>query len=67
MFVNKDFANFKGILNLIIPMIKNAKFSGYYFSMNTNIQGYFQICISVPLATINCITKSSFEKKLYKT
>ena len=30
-------------------MIQNAKFSGYYFYMNTNIQGDFQICISVPL------------------
>ena len=30
-------------------MIKNAKFSGYYFYMNTNIQRYFQICISLPL------------------
>ena len=37
MFVNKDFANFKGIPNLRIPLIKNAKFSGYYFYMNTNI------------------------------
>ena len=30
-------------------MIKNAKFSGYYFDMNLNIWGDFQICISVPL------------------
>ena len=30
-------------------MIKNAKLSGYYFYMNLNIQGDFQICISVPL------------------
>ena len=30
-------------------MIKNAKLSGYCFYMNTNIQGDFQICISVPL------------------
>ena len=29
--------------------IASMKFSGYYFYMNTNIQGYFQICISVPL------------------
>ena len=32
-------------------MIKNAKFSGYYFDMNLNIWGDFQICISVPLKT----------------
>ena len=30
-------------------MIKNAKFSGYYFDMNLNIWGDFQICLSVPL------------------
>ena len=31
-------------------MIKNAKPSGYYFYMNLNIWGDFQICISVPLS-----------------
>ena len=30
-------------------MIKNAKFSGYYFDINLIIWGDFQICISVPL------------------
>ena len=35
--------------NSRILRIQNAKFSGYWFSMNTSIQGYFQICISVPL------------------
>ena len=35
--------------NSRIPRIKNVKFSGYYFYLNTNIQGDFQICISVPL------------------
>ena len=29
--------------------MKNAKFFGYHFYMDTNIQGDFQICISVPL------------------
>ena len=29
--------------------IKNTKLSGYYFYINTNIKGYFQICISVAL------------------
>ena len=31
---------------------KNAKFSGYYFYLNPNIQGDFEICISVPLSFI---------------
>ena len=35
--------------NSRILRIKNAKFSGYCFYMNTNIQRDFQICISVPL------------------
>ena len=33
---------------LRILRIQNAKFSGYYFYMNTNIWRNFQICISVP-------------------
>ena len=37
-------------------MIKNAKFSGYYFDMNLNIWGDFQICISVPLSLFDIIT-----------
>ena len=35
--------------NSRILIIKNAKPSGYYFYMNLNIWGDFQICISVPL------------------
>ena len=35
--------------NSRILRTKNAKFSGYYFYLKTNIQGDFQICISVPL------------------
>ena len=35
--------------NSTIIRIKNAKFSRYRFYINTNIQGDFQICISVPL------------------
>ena len=31
-------------------MIKNAKFSGYYFDINLIIWGDFQICVSVPLS-----------------
>ena len=37
--------------------IKNAKFLGYCFYMNTNIQVDFQICISVP--SKNLVKKSS--------
>ena len=51
MFVNKHFANFM-VYNLRIPRIKNAKFLGYFFYMNTNIYGDFQICIGVPLIII---------------
>ena len=35
--------------NSRILKIQNAKFSGYYFHMNTNMWRDFQICISVPL------------------
>ena len=35
--------------NSRILRIKNAKFSGYCFYMNTNLYCDFQICISVPL------------------
>ena len=37
------------LYNLRIPRIKNANLSGYHLHINTNIQGDFQICISVPL------------------
>ena len=35
--------------NLRILRIQDAKFSWYYFYMNTNIKTDFQICITVPL------------------
>ena len=35
--------------NSTILRIKNAKFSGYCFHMNPNIQWNFQICVSVSL------------------
>ena len=38
--------------NSITLRIKKTKFSGYCFYRNTNIQGEFQICISVPLIII---------------
>ena len=37
--------------NSKIPRIKNTKFLGCDFYVNRNIQGNFQICISVPLRT----------------
>ena len=41
-------------------MIKNVKFSGYYFHMNLNIWGDFQICISVPLSnSMNIFKRNS--------
>ena len=50
--------------NSRILMIKNAKFSEYYFYMNLNILGDFQFCISVPLiplqlwkANLICVDK----------
>ena len=62
MFVNKHFANFT-VINSRILSIKKAKFSGYYFYMNTNIYGYFQICISVPLTPVGppFFTRTFFE------
>ena len=39
--------------NLRILTIKNAKFSECYFYINLNVRGDFQICISVPLRTVN--------------
>ena len=41
---------------------KNAKFSGYFFYINTNIWGDFQICISVPLVTLKITQKKSPQK-----
>ena len=38
--------------NLRTLRIKNMKFSGYCFCMNTNIYGDFNICISVPSSNI---------------
>ena len=45
--------------NARILRIKNAKLSGNYFYINANIQGGFQICISVPLMLKQkCFSKS---------
>ena len=37
--------------NSRILRIRNAKFSGYCFYMNTNMFKDFEICVSVPLKT----------------
>ena len=50
------------VYNSRIPRIKNTKFSRYYFHMNTNIQGNFQICISVPLRNLSNLYTLSFKK-----
>ena len=44
----KKLTNLRGN-NSRIDRIKNAKFSEYFLCINTNIQGDFQLCISVPL------------------
>ena len=41
------------LYNSRTPRIKNVKFSGYYFYMNTTIYGDFLICVSVPLINFN--------------
>ena len=48
--------------NLRILRIKIAKFSKYWFCMDTNIQGAFQICISVPLIGTYMQNFSIFER-----
>ena len=39
------------------PGTKYAKFSGYYFYLNTNIYGDFQSCISVPSRLMFMLTR----------
>ena len=45
------FTNFTANSSIILR-IRNAKFSGYCFYMNTNIKRDFQICFSVPLGLV---------------
>ena len=40
-----------------ILTIRDVKLSGYYFFMNYNVHGDFQICISVPLSRIYQLTQ----------
>ena len=47
------------INNSRILKSKTAKFSGYYFYINTNMQKDFQICISVPLRSSEKIKSST--------
>ena len=46
--------------------IKNVKFSGYYFYLNMNIWGNFQICISVPLNWFDFLLESIKKKIGYR-
>ena len=46
--------------------IKNVKFSGYYFYLNMNIWGNFQICISVPLNWFDFLLESIKKKIRYR-
>ena len=46
-----------------ILRIKNAKFSGYCFYLNTNIQGDFETWISVPLRSLEQSQTWNFIKK----
>ena len=48
--------------NSRILTIKNAKFSGYCFYINTNLLGDFQICISVPLRDFLKLQCEAFSK-----
>ena len=41
--------------------IKNVKFPGYYFLMNTNTREDFHICISVPLNWLESIRKYNIQ------
>ena len=58
----KKFAIFTGN-NSIILRIKNAIFSEYCFYMKTNLQGDFQICISVYLILVIQICLFRLNKK----
>ena len=49
IYVLRCLINLFRVLVSRILVIKNAKFSGYYFYINANIWRDFQICIKVPL------------------
>ena len=49
LYVKKCWEMLRKLYGLRNIKIKNAKFSGYYIFINTNISRDFQICISVPL------------------
>ena len=51
--------------NSRILTIKYAKFSGYYFYIDLNILGDFQICFSVPLSVAYYIEILSCQDTLY--
>ena len=57
------------MLKINLLGIKNAKLSGYCIFMNINIEGDFQICISVPLSmkVERHVLKKIPYMKLYET
>ena len=55
---------FKKFTNFRIIRIKNAKFSEYCFYMNTNMQGDFEICISVPLSMFDELKEVKYFKEV---
>ena len=59
MFLNKHVETLR-VNNWKTLRIKDAEFSGYYFYMNTKMQGDFQICISVPLRSQSKGTSRQF-------
>ena len=50
--------------NSRILRIENAKFLGYYFYINTNVQGDFQSCVSVLLIPVHDVTNKSLSLDL---
>ena len=60
-----DFKKNANFYNSRILTVKNVKFLGYYyFYMNLNKQGDFQICISTPL---RFMCKSKYNKQCFKS
>ena len=61
MYVFKQIFRTLQVNNSRIPAIINVKFSGYCFHRNSNIWGYFRVCISVTLLTVEV---SNFHKRM---
>ena len=59
----KESTNFTG-KNSKVLKIKNAKLSEYYFYINLNVWGGFEICISVPLRYADLIRHKCYHLKV---